>query len=47
MQNRGDIVPENTLTTEKGQVIHQASGRRLKYGALVDKAASLPVPAQA
>ena len=39
-------VPENTLTTEKGEVVHKASGRRLKYGALVDKAASLPVPKQ-
>ena len=39
-------VPENTLTTEKGEVIHKASGRRLKYGALVDKAATLPVPKQ-
>ena len=37
-------VPENTCTTDKGEVIHQASGRRLKYGALVDKAAALPVP---
>src|SRR5204862_2194554 len=37
-------VPENSLTTEKGEVIHKASGRRLKYGALVDKAAALPVP---
>src|SRR3954462_9946643 len=37
-------VPENTLTTEKGEVVHKASGRRLKYGALVDKAATLPVP---
>jgi len=37
-------VPENTLTTEKGEVVHKASGRRLKYGALVDKAAALPVP---
>src|SRR5438094_1897328 len=37
-------VPENTVTTEKGEVIHKASGRRLKYGALVDKAAALPVP---
>src|SRR5205085_7921349 len=33
-----------TVTTEKGEVIHKASGRRLKYGALVDKAAALPVP---
>ena len=37
-------VPENSLTTDKGEVIHQASGRRVKYGALVDKAATLPVP---
>src|SRR3954469_25434184 len=37
-------VPENTVTTEKGEVVHKASGRRLKYGALVDKAATLPVP---
>jgi isoquinoline 1-oxidoreductase beta subunit len=37
-------VAENTCTTDKGEVIHQASGRRLKYGALVDKAAALPVP---
>jgi isoquinoline 1-oxidoreductase beta subunit len=37
-------VPESSLTTDRGEVIHQASGRRLKYGALVDKAAALPVP---
>ena len=37
-------VPENTLSTSKGEVIHAASGRRLRYGALVDKAAALPVP---
>ncbi len=37
-------VPEDSCTTDKGEVIHQASGRRLKYGALVDKAAALPVP---
>jgi isoquinoline 1-oxidoreductase beta subunit len=29
---------------EKGEVIHVTTGRRLKYGALADKAASLPVP---
>src|SRR5437763_1226630 len=29
-------VPENTITTDKGEVLHKASGRRLKYGALVD-----------
>ena len=38
-------VAEDTCTTDKGEVIHPASGRRLKYGALVDKAAALPVPA--
>jgi isoquinoline 1-oxidoreductase beta subunit len=37
-------VAEATCTTDKGEVIHQTSGRRLKYGALVDKAAALPVP---
>ena len=30
---------------EKGEVIHGASGRRLKYGALVADAAKLPLPA--
>src|SRR5215831_12008501 len=37
-------VAENTCSTEKGEVIHKASGRRLRYGSLVDKAAGLPVP---
>src|SRR6195256_274153 len=37
-------VAENTGSTEKGEVVHRASGRRLKYGALVDKAAALPAP---
>src|SRR5712691_5245927 len=37
-------VPESSLTTQKGEVVHAASGRRLKYGALADKAATLPVP---
>jgi isoquinoline 1-oxidoreductase beta subunit len=37
-------VPESSLTTEKGEVVHRASNRRAKYGTLVDKAASLPVP---
>jgi isoquinoline 1-oxidoreductase subunit beta len=37
-------VPESSLTTEKGEVVHAASGRRLRYGALVDKAAALPIP---
>jgi isoquinoline 1-oxidoreductase beta subunit len=38
-------VGENTVTTDKGEAIHAASGRRLRYGALVDTAAALPVPA--
>ena len=37
-------VAEDTCSTEKGEVVHHASGRRLRYGALVDKAAALPVP---
>src|SRR5262245_13152416 len=37
-------VPESSLTTEKGEVVHKASNRRAKYGTLVDKAATLPVP---
>jgi isoquinoline 1-oxidoreductase subunit beta len=41
-QNWG--VAENTISTEKGEVIHKASNRRAKYGTLVDKAAKLPVP---
>jgi isoquinoline 1-oxidoreductase beta subunit len=38
-------VPESSLTTDKGEVVHQASGRRAKYGSLVARAAALPVPA--
>src|SRR5438093_10117288 len=37
-------VPESSLTTEKGEVVHKASNRRAKYGTLVDRAATLPVP---
>ena len=37
-------VPENSCTTDTGVVMHQATGRKLTYGALVDKAAALPVP---
>jgi isoquinoline 1-oxidoreductase beta subunit len=37
-------VPESELKTEKSTVIHTASGRRLKYGALAIAAAALPVP---
>jgi isoquinoline 1-oxidoreductase beta subunit len=37
-------VPESALTTDKGEVIHQASGRRVRYGALTERAAALPLP---
>src|SRR5215469_445170 len=37
-------VPENAISTDMGEVVHKATGRRLKYGALVDKASTLPVP---
>src|SRR5689334_2536523 len=40
-------VAESALSTDKGVVIHQASGRRATYASLVDKAAALPVPANA
>jgi isoquinoline 1-oxidoreductase beta subunit len=36
--------PLGEVTTEPGVVIHKPTGRRLPYGALVDKAAQLPVP---
>ncbi len=37
-------VAESSCSTEKGEVIHSASGRRLRYGALVEKASTLPIP---
>src|SRR5437588_1489951 len=37
-------VDESSCSTETGEVLHRASGRRLRYGALVEKAAALPVP---
>jgi isoquinoline 1-oxidoreductase beta subunit len=39
-------VPENECSTEKGEVIHSSTGRRLQYGQLVEKASTLPVPEQ-
>ncbi len=39
-------VPVASCTTAKGEVIHGATGRRARYGALVDKAAALPAPQQ-
>ncbi len=38
-------VPGAELSTEAGFVTHRPSGRRLAYGALVSRAAGLPVPA--
>lgn len=39
-----EVTPKS-CRAEKGEVIHAASGRRLTYGALVDKVAALPAPA--
>ena len=39
-------VPAGQCTTANHEVVHQASGRRLGYGALVPAAAKLPVPAK-
>jgi isoquinoline 1-oxidoreductase beta subunit len=37
-------VDASACRAEKGSVIHIATGRRLDYGALADKAATMPVP---
>src|SRR6266566_4867665 len=37
-------VDRSTCRAEQGTVVHEASGRRLGYGALARKAATLPVP---
>ncbi|MGB7218974.1 MAG: xanthine dehydrogenase family protein molybdopterin-binding subunit [Vicinamibacterales bacterium] len=39
-------VAATSCSTANGEVIHAATNRRLRYGALVDKAAVLPVPRQ-
>jgi isoquinoline 1-oxidoreductase beta subunit len=39
-------VDPSTCGAENGVVVHSASGRKLDYGALVDAAAKLPVPAK-
>jgi len=37
-------VPVDEVDTDMGTVIHKPSGRKLLYGALVDRASQLPVP---
>src|SRR5438874_1350628 len=37
-------VPRSGCKAENGSVVHAASGRRLSYGRLVNRAATLPVP---
>ena len=37
-------VPSSSLTTLKGEVVHQESGRKLSYGDLANEAAKVPVP---
>jgi isoquinoline 1-oxidoreductase beta subunit len=37
-------VPVDQVDTEPDTVVHKATGRRLRYGQLVDKAQALPVP---
>jgi CO/xanthine dehydrogenase Mo-binding subunit len=39
-------VPASELTTEKGRVLHAASGRAVTYGDLAEAAAAVPIPAQ-
>jgi isoquinoline 1-oxidoreductase beta subunit len=39
-------VPGDACRAENGEVGHAATGRKLAYGALADKAATLPVPAK-
>ena len=37
-------VPESELTTSAGMVVHQSSNRKISYGELASKAASVPAP---
>ena len=45
-RRRGAIMEgrRDSCRAERGEVIHAPTGRRLSYGALVDKAAALPLP---
>src|SRR3982751_1386682 len=38
-------VDASTCSTDRGAVVHASSGRRLEFGALVEAASRLPVPA--
>lgn len=40
-------VPASECSTEPSVVVHKTSGRRLRYGELVERAASLPLPESA
>jgi len=37
-------VPRSSCTAQNGSIVHAASNRRLSYGDLVNKAATLPIP---
>src|SRR5689334_1897909 len=37
-------VPESELSTQSGAVLHKASGKKLSYGELAAKAATIPAP---
>ena len=39
-------IPESNCSTENGEVIDKTSGKRLRYGALVQKASTLPPPSK-
>ncbi len=42
-QTNGEVNPA-TCTTEGGMVLHKESGKKISYGDLVEKAATMPVP---
>ncbi|QHT70699.1 xanthine dehydrogenase family protein molybdopterin-binding subunit [Rhodocytophaga rosea] len=39
-------VPAGEITTDKGVVLHKASGKKLSYGELATEASAIPVPAE-